>query len=382
MRKNTLFMEQFDLYTAVLNHILNPQEQTIVVDARGGRGKTHTMNEVVSTLSKLGVSGSVVAFTGRAAAQLRKTGSDANTIHSLIYKAVIDPETGDLIRFEPKTTQEIIADAGRFVIVDEGSMIPSESMNLISSLGIPVVVCGDVGQLPPVDKNNPDFNAMLSLPGSRYTLAINRRVDNESMGIDEMCTYVREHGVIQRTRVSGYSTISKVKLKSVDYHRENRFDVVLCGTNKTRKSMNQLIRAGRGFSGDIPEVGETVICKRNDVVGGTKINNGELFRVEMVVRGDPFSVFTLSNPDNGVKVAVRVYNSTWDTEEYPKTHNFKSKKTIQLFTFGYCISVHSSQGSTFDSVLFYDEDVSYFLEPVRFRYTGMSRAAKKLVVAL
>lgn len=42
----------------------------------------------------------------------------------------------------------------------------------------------------------------------------------------------------------------------------------------------------------------------------------------------------------------------------------------------------NSQGSSFDSVLFVDEDVSFFLDQQKFRYTAITRAAQELTVGL
>ena len=50
------------------------------------------------------------------------------------------------------------------------------------------------------------------------------------------------------------------------------------------------------------------------------------------------------------------------------------------FVNGYAATVFKCQGSEFDMPLYYDEDVSWFVDQRKFRYTGITRAKQKLVL--
>ena len=171
---------------------------------------------------------------------------------------------------------------------------------------------------------------------------------------------------------------------SLAFHKKNEYDIIVCGMNKTRKRINELVRRARGFGGEIPEVGEKIVCLQNTYVGGgsTRINNGELFTVEASFPGEVVSKFIISSEDSvdsGDWITVNVLNDCWSSEFSGKLHG---DIPICTFGFGYCMSCHKVQGSTFGRVLFVDEDVSFFLEQQRFRYTGITRAAQHLMVAI
>jgi exodeoxyribonuclease-5 len=360
--------------------------QYMLVDAPAGRGKTFTIGAAIGDLYMSdGTRGAPIAFTGRAAAQLRKSGIDASTMHSLIYNPVYDSD-GVFNRFEQKSREDIRELLGDYILIDEASMFPKKELEFLASFNIPIILSGDENQLPAIDKDNPNFNCMIDVPGNRVRLTVNRRVDPGSLGIAEISEYVKAHNAIPRVRRPGFSALSRSKLSSVSYHEENRFDVILCGTNKLRRSVNTSVRRARGFDSDVPSIGEIIICKQNQMLGESgsagKINNGELFEILNIIDGTNISTFLIRNLDTQVQYSVNVYNETWTTEEIPKDHKPKRDGAVSKFTFGYCISVHASQGSTFDSVLFIDEDVSYFLDNRKFRYTGLTRAAKQLVAAI
>lgn len=382
-----LFDEQQKAFFECMSFITNEPKsfRTKRLKARGGTGKTFTIKSLVSYLSRPenNVTVAVVAFTGRAASQISGDGVAATTIHSYLYKPRID-NNGDLIGWDRRDHSELRQfDA---ICVDEGSMVPESVFKDLKSVGIPILVLGDDIQLPPVDPDgNPDYNLMSSFCDHEFThpdstLMVNRRTDPKYSGIVDLMNTLTEVDSIPRRKGNGLSFVPKGKIMSVRYHQDEQFDIVLCGMNKTRKKINDLIRTARGFDTDIPQVGERVICLRNDILGGNPVNNGDLFTVEGVLEADRVSKFFLRKDGAESTICVSVFNDTWKTEKTPKTKDMNNK--LGCFTFGYCVSVHKSQGSTFNSVLFYDEDVSFFLDRQRFRYTAVSRAAEKLVVGI
>ena len=97
------------------------------------------------------------AFTGKAAQVLRSRGaSNANTIHSLIYRPrgeeEVEDETTGKTSIAPMfgiNRQSPVAKAA-LIVIDECSMVDQELGQDLLSFGTPVLVLGDPGQLPPI----------------------------------------------------------------------------------------------------------------------------------------------------------------------------------------------------------------------------------------
>ena len=88
------------------------------------------------------------AYTGKAASVLRKKGvEDAQTIHSLIYTAVEDEETGEVHFILSDDSPAADAD---LIVLDEVIMVNKEIADDLQSFGKKILVLGDPGQLPPV----------------------------------------------------------------------------------------------------------------------------------------------------------------------------------------------------------------------------------------
>lgn len=379
-----LYKEQADALSECVHFIMNNhviKEPVLIFGAKGGTGKSFTANILGKVLSSFGLSGVAIAFTGRAVSHLVKSGIPARTFHSLMYKPEFDKD-GDLVGFQRRTQSEILAEAGSYVLLDESSMIPSSMWDDVKSIGLPIVALGDYAQLPPIDTVNRDFNVMFE-DHPRVSLETNRRTDPSFDGILKLCDHFRESPNVPRfVKGNGIKVVSKGETQNVNFIRDGGFDVIVCGMNKTRKKFNDLTRASRDFHGDLPNVGERIVCLKNTWLdnGSTYICNGELFDVLAIFEGVKESRFVVKSIDTGNQTTVRVLNEFWITEKMPRMKSDEAMK-YQEFTFGYSLTCHKVQGSSFDNVLFYDEDVSFFVDQQKFRYTGTSRAAKHLTYA-
>lgn len=374
--------EQLDAFNRVVDFLVNGfsrTEKTLVFSAPGGCGKSYVLRKVLRFLENEFFRVAVVAFTGRAAMQLEDDGIKAQTCHSLLYKPRFDNK-GVLVGWEKKETREILEACANGIIVDESSMIPKEMHEIFMSLNVPIVYTGDDAQLPPVDKEDTDFNAMLVLPSSKGVVKLqeNRRFDVTN-GIGFVTNHLRTNNSIPRVKKEALYFVRKSDVLTEKFHRTNQYDVVICGTNKIRKKLNNLIRSARGYNETVPDVGERVVCLRNmATVDGAKVNNGELFIVKAVFPGEHASNLIVES-EKGLSITVKVMNETWITEEAPMV---RDNQSVFSFGYGYALSCHKCQGSTFPRVLFVDEDVSYFLDQQKFRYTGCSRAATSLTIAI
>lgn len=362
---------------------LNP----IVLSAPGGFGKSHILRIASRLLTNAGVLHKVSSFTGRACANISKeSGLQAKTLHSMMMQAVLD-DNGDLLFFEDKDDKDVARDSGSAILIDESSMVPSEMFRRLLRISkkykVQLIFIGDNSQLPPIEPpQTAGFNVMelSEKETERLELKVNYR-QLEGSGIADLATWLRENNSIPRRKTDDLRMVRKSTVMQLEFHQQHKFDTILCGTNKVRRKLNNLVRVARGHHEEMPEEGETIICARNDVVNEQKINNGELYTILTRVKSSMEGChdYQLHGMDNGVNVRVCIPDECW-TEESKLGRKLRGKP-IQNFRFGYAITVHQSQGSQFDKVLFVDEDVSFFLPQIRWRYTGVSRAKNALVIA-
>ncbi len=379
-----LYDDQKEAFSEIMNHLLNKNAPKVILRAPAGTGKTTILRAIGAFLAESGMSLSCMALAGRAAAQLAKSGLKADTCHSYLYKPILD-KNGNLIKWERKDNSEIRAACGDIIALDEGSMVNWTLFNDICSIGIPVIICGDYDQLEPINDESKgdlkDFNPMVSLNDVPVITLSKIRRFSENSGIGFICAHLRNTNSFPRVKKEGLTVIRKPEALTLQFYKNNEFDIVITGTNKTRAKINELIRRSKNFYDECPEIGETIVCLRNDFVNGTKINNGERFKVTGITKlSNTEHRYAVTSLDRDINCWIVVADETWVTEKVPSGANRDSGLT--QFGFGYALSCHKCQGSGFENVLFFDEDVSYFLDQRRYRYTGCSRAMKELTIAI
>lgn len=332
-----------------------------------GTGKTTLAKEAAAN-----VKGHVcyAAFTGKAASVMEKKGcGGASTIHRLIYK--VDDERAETPSFS--LNPESIVGVSDLVILDECSMVDQALGEDLKSFGKKILVLGDPAQLPPVKgesyfiNNNPDF--MLT---EVHRQALDNPIIAMSMKVREGKTL--SPGTYGESKIISQSMVSDEQVLAADQ--------VIVGRNNSRISYNLHIRRLLGRSASIPEVGDKLICLRNNydsaVLNGTMWKAEEVFYAQygMVrMKINRFDDEQLPKP-----VKVRVHQDffiggheklLWD--ELKKMHHF---------TYGYAITCHKSQGSQWDNILVFDESKVFKEHAQKWLYTAITRAAEKLTLAV
>lgn len=136
------------LWEKLINAVDGPYNGRVILSGTAGTGKTTLTKRVVQNWR-----GSVqlLAPTGKAARRISDVvGRPAGTIHSAIYGAPIEDETGKLTWQNPIR----IGGEGCLVVIDEASMI---GLGLVTDIdaaidpGTTVLFVGDPEQLPPVN---------------------------------------------------------------------------------------------------------------------------------------------------------------------------------------------------------------------------------------
>lgn len=327
-----------------------------------GTGKTTLAKQIATD------SGRVVqyaAFTGKAASVLRSKGcDDARTLHSLCYRLRDD--------IEGKPVFELNEDSDLnhtgLLILDECSMVGTELGRDVLSFGVRVLVLGDPAQIPPISgegffDGEPDV--MLS--------EIHRQAAENP--IIHLATKVREGGRLSPGQYGESQVVAPGV--TLDADRILNADQMLVGRNVTRRQYNARMRELRGIVGPVPQSGEKLVCLKNDRDKG--LLNGGLWTVNQVLSQTTSSVSLRLLPDVGfgsvkVRVPMPFFLGTEDQLDW------KVKKYADQFGFGYALTVHKSQGSQWDDVVLFDESQYFREHRARHLYTGLTRAAQKVVV--
>ena len=307
------------------------------------------------------------AFTGKAALVMRSKGCvGASTIHALIYRASEGAEGA------PTFTLNLDGPASRagLIVIDECSMVDAELGRDLLSFGKPILVLGDPAQLPPV-KGGGFFTE--AEPDVMLTQIHRQAEDNP---IIRMSQIVRSGDEIA---YGAYGESQVIRREEIDPQMVLSAEQVLVGLNRTRRLYNQRIRTLRGLDEPLPVAGDKLVCLRNDRSKG--LINGGLWRVEELggVRKDFVRMIVRSEDEPGranakVNVLKAFFEGTEADLPYPV------RRESDEFDYGYALTVHKAQGSQWDVVMLFDESRAFREHQSRWLYTGVTRAAHRLII--
>lgn len=343
--------------------LANEGQQVFRLFGYAGTGKTTVTTRLLEDFS-----GHVqyCAFTGKAALQMRKAGCEnATTIHSIIYRAVLD-HAGNLIGFRKRDKHEIAQLGIKLFVVDECSMVNETIGYDLLSFGAKVLVLGDPAQLPPVNGTGFFINAQ---PDAMLTEVHRQAADSPVL---RLATEVRKGKKLAK---GTYGDSRVLWRDDLDWNDVLGAEQVLVGTNKIREDLNNKIRTSFGYDGTVPLFGERLVCLRNNHAFG--LLNGALYNVVSADVLTPhrlsLNLISMDFPENGA-VTTEVDASTFDP---------KREKSLQYgFDYGYALTVHKSQGSQWEDVVIYDQSRVFREHANRWLYTAITRAKQKVTVAV
>jgi len=363
-----------------------------------GTGKTTLARHIAETL---GVKASFAAFSGKAAHVLSQKGCPAKTIHSLIYRPIkrsskylaelkdkIEQETNKeekekltkklldaskkhrapLFEFSPN---ECLDDV-KLLIIDECSMVGERMGKDLVSLGIPILVLGDPGQLPPIG----DAGFFTNQKPNILLTEIHRQARDNP--IIHLATLART-GQSITTGDYGSGVVVKSR-KEIDAKEVLSMDQILVGKNETRRLWNGRIRQLKfNTQNPLPIVGEKLICLRNSKSG---LLNGSIWEIlsEPIYFDDnsDLLIADITSPD-AAHSDVQMYTKIFKNQEISFYERYE---TVEEFDYGYAITVHKSQGSQWDKVMLLNESGSFRKMQNNWLYTGITRAAEELTILL
>jgi exodeoxyribonuclease-5 len=325
-----------------------------------------------------------VSYTGKAARVLRNKLKEADvilsedsvgTIHSLIYSPLVN-EKEEIIGWKQK--EKIDRD---LIIIDEASMVDETIWLHLLSYKVPIIVVGDHGQLPPIS------GAFHLIAEPQLELVeIHRQAEGNP--IIALSIQARLNGYIRPgvygDAVRKFSQEDSEAQETISELLANYSSdtLILCGYNRTRKKLNLHIRSTLGFDSPLPQVGDRVICLRNN--HEKHIFNGMTGTILKIHDETPLWYKAEIQMDG----ETGVYKGLISKDQFMSDAalNFTNKRSAimagDLFDFGYALTVHKAQGSQAKRVILFEERFSKMDDEQwkRWLYTAVTRAEEELYI--
>lgn len=341
--------------------------KVFTLSGAAGTGKTSIAKYIVESVSE--EDGDVIfcAYTGKAAAVLASKGcTPASTLHSLLYRAKLNEQTGV---WTFNLDYESPAKTAKLVIVDEVSMLDESTGNDLLRVAKKILVLGDNNQLPPI-KGEPFFD--LTNPDFMLTEIHRQAVDNP---IIRLATDIR-NGIPLKLGTYGESKVLKNKEFRDEWMHEH--DQVLVGTNSTRHGLNFRYRKTQGRENTLPVVDDKLICLKNNRERGYL--NGTMWKVDSAVYDSDATELAVQPFEGGTGIKIFTFNEYFDGTD--ANLSWKTKMQGDEFAYGYAITVHKSQGSSWPSVLIVDQSCVFKEHAIKWLYTAVTRASERVTVLI
>lgn len=363
-----------------------------VISGYAGTGKSTSVKYIIEAL---GINESEVVYatlTGKAALVLRNKGCEnAMTLHKLLYIPKKIPGTDD-VEFIPR---DFLEDDPKLIVVDEASMVSAEIFTLLLAhclnSKVHIIFLGDNFQLPAISESA----NILDTPHVTLTEITRQALDSPiirlSMDIREFKPLV--YGGPKEAMIMPKSKVSDRVLLGAD--------IILCGRNTTRYTINQRVRKikwGKQFQ-EGPINGDKLICLKNywkitDMNDEIPLINGMIGTLSDIsmtktrlLNPKLTAIFTNETGEVFEKIKTNIdyqmlikHVPTVNNENYKKF--YRSSEKPLLFDYADCITVHKSQGSQWPKVLGYAEvmgDREYYY---RWLYTLVTRAEEKCAIVI
>lgn len=366
-------------------------KQTFEISGPAGTGKTTIIKYIIELLGLNMYEVLFVAYVGKAALQLTRSGVNGKTIHSAIYDFELETKTdmdglplmkdGKPIKVPKFSLKPTLGPHIKLIVVDEGSMVSQSIAMDLESFGIPIIVLGDLQQLPPVYGGlhylkNPDF---------KLTKIMRQAEDNPIVYLSRLAAMGKQ------IPIGKYGDKCFVIPESmVTDNMLTKSSVVLCGRNKTRERLNKTIREDiLKIRRNIPVIGEKLICRQNnwsqqlDGMNEVFLINGLVGYVEEVYI-ENFNGYSLPidfRPD----FVDDLYFSEIPLDYkhlFAPIGESNSRSYYDKFEFGYAITTHLSQGSQYENVFYYKERMGNSDFTRKLDYTAITRARQGLIIAV
>lgn len=384
---DTLFEGQKKAYSGIIHDVITRVEE-VVLSGYAGTGKTHLLKLIIKALNKTtnNKAHKLITFTGQMVDTLRSKDMYAQTIHSWFYIPLLD-EKGNIIDFEYSYVRATEPD---FYLIEEYSNIDKELYTDIAKSGKTRIFVGDFFQNQPIGTGNDIFKR------TKYLLT---EISRYSGPLVEFATMLRQNKSLPMERKFYISEdkgtvfgITFTHLKDDWWKNLEKFEKIICGTNKTRKSLNVEMRKRKGKTSVFPEPGEPIMCLKNyrNEDGYLEVANGQELTVDKVIPNSEFYI-------NDIKFAeISLINRKGELSTYAfactpfekedfdmKILNESAYNGALVIDFSYAVTSYKYQGAEAETVLVLGHDMLFAKDNyVHMVYAAITRAKKKCLLVM
>lgn len=378
---------QEETLNSVLDWYLTNSKPFLTLGGYAGTGKSTLVGYFRKLLSKQSPNTKVAfcSYTGKASRVLKQKLIDADTlipgdyvgtIHRLIYEPVLNDDKHVTGWQRRKSTDFRYG----LIIVDEASMLNQFIWQDLVSYHVPIFAVGDHGQLSPIEGQ---FNLM-----QKPDLLLEEIYrQEEGSPIIRLSVLARNEGKVP-VGIFG-SHVRKFERADPDTQeflgeyltKFNDDMLVLVGYNNTRIKLNRGIRELLGFMQPQPAQGDRIICLRNN--HKSQIYNGMTGKVVNIsLKQEPGGQFyeteILFDDED------KPFTGDLSVEQFGAASTLVNEKRegIELFDFGYALTVHKAQGSQAEKVVVFEERFKQMSDDNwrRWLYTAITRAERELYI--
>lgn len=366
------------------------KEKYTYISGFAGSGKSFIIPYIVDALGLYSDEVLYMCYTGKATQLLRNKGLNAFTIHKAIYTYTIDKIT----KAPRKHLKTKLDESYKLIVIDEVSMVTEELWKDILSFGIHVVAEGDPGQLPPVSGAQLEF---IQRPHIFLDEVVRQAQDNE---IIRVSMDIREGKSLHEFNGRDVRIIPRSDLSKDDFLNS---DLVICGLNRTKTTLNNKYRSLLGYPDGIPVPGDRIISEQNnwDIISHNEdqpLTNGLICTVSNIIGKNPITIDNIKVPIYESKLILPnedYYDSIYinknilfnGTDGLDNKQKFKLSKHILAphpFSFGYAVTCWKAQGDQYDKVILLADDCNFLSaeDRIKYLYTGVTRAVKECIILL
>lgn len=324
-----------------------PHTDISIITGGAGTGKTTIINQMLRNFNHT-YRGEKKAFvltpTGKAARRARETIEEACSISTVHYFA------GWGHPLNRRDYQRIRS--ADFIIVDEVSMLSASMFCLLMQItDAPVVLVGDVNQLPAVEAGN-ILKDLIGLGVPTYYLKVNYRSDDDILS--NAGIFLSDNGFRGLIASENFRLVKVKEDEVTEMLMSESTDIILTPYRKedipgSCTCINQRMHERHGYQRGYFRAGEPVIIMESNTKAGYA--NGETGYVTAVTAGEIYV-------DLGDRVVT-----------------VRDERDIDL---NYACTIHKAQGSEYDSIALYCPNTSILTRNML--YTAITRAKHRVTI--
>lgn len=289
------------------------------------------------------------------------------------------------------------------IIIDECSMISEKLFGIIEEQikdrDIKVLFCGDPAQLPPI---NEDKSLCFQFEGYELTEVIRHSdvISQTAKRVRSTTELVPTDSLVNPPDIK-FISLREAKQYFYDFHKHRDQARLLAWRNKRVKQWNKKLREADWIhrDGEVPDLpyvkGDIIVANepcvhkdgRHERVLLLNSEEAEILKVNEEYDSYHLRVERLSGAKVWLKVIKKEYYKTWKKtlDQFAAANNWKDfwkeKKKYHNIRHAYSLTVHKSQGSTFQHVIIDPRDINLnrkTTERNQLLYVALTRAAKQV----